>query len=84
MSNLFTGKIVSTDYGDLFGLAELVPTTDTKYSIQIRGGIALVREGSTGKGFLINDEDIFEFTQGEDTLYIKTNPEGLTINIASK
>lgn len=84
MANIFTGRIIATDYTELFNEAELTPTVGNKYTIQITGGIAYVREGDEGRGFLINDEDIITFTQETDDLFIKTNPNGVVVNIAEK
>ena len=82
MANLFTGKILANDYTELFELADLEPTTDTKYKIQVLGDLCWLREGSTGKGFLIEGGNIVQFQQGEDDLFIKTNPDGIVVNIA--
>ena len=84
MGNIFTGRIIALDYTELFNEADLTPTEGNKYTIQITGGIAYVREGDEGRGFLINDEDIFTFTQETDDLFIKTNPNGVVVNIAEK
>lgn len=84
MANIFTGRIIALDYTELFDEAEFNPTEGNKYTIQITGGIAYVREGEEGRGFLINDEDIFTFTQEDTDLFIKTNPNGVVVNIAEK
>lgn len=84
MANIFTGKIIATDYTELFDEAEFNPTEGNKYTIQITGGIAYFREGDEGRGFLVNNEDIITFTQETDDLFIKTNPNGVVVNIAEK
>lgn len=82
MANLFTGKIVATDYADLFGEASLEPVEETAYQIQIRNGIAFLREGSVGTGFILNDGETLTYTDKGSTLYIRTNPNGVVVNIA--
>lgn len=83
MANLYTNKIISLDYGNLAELTGLSFTNGTKYNGQINGGMAILREGSTGRGFIVEDGDSFDFTYGGDTIYIKTNGNGVVLNLAN-
>ena len=82
MANLFTGKIIATDYADLFEQANISPVEETAYQLQIRNGIAFLREGTVGTGFILNDGETLTYTDKGSTLYIKTNPDGVVVNIA--
>lgn len=83
MSNLYSGQIATDgDYETVASLTELTLTSGTTYTLQLLGA-AYVREGSTGKGFYICDNGQFQFTAGDDDLYVRTNPgEKVYLNIA--
>lgn len=82
MANLFTNKIVSTDYGDLATLTSLSFVNKTKYNGEVNNGMAYIKEGTTGRGFTINAGDKFDFTYKGTPIYIKTNAEGVILNLA--
>lgn len=82
MANIFTGKIAETDYENLATATGLTFTTDTKYLVEVRGGMLIAREGTVGKGFIIEDGQRFDFTYKGTPIYIKTNSDGVVLNIA--
>lgn len=85
MANLWTGKIESTDYQKLETLSELEFTEENNYIIQGLDGSFFIREGETGKGFLVQKGEKVQFTQGDDDLYIAKDfglKSAVTVNIA--
>ena len=82
MANLYTGTIKTETYKTLASLTGVTFTSGTKYVIQLRNS-AYIREGTNGKGFIVLDSQPFEYTAGDDDLYIKTYANGCTVNIAS-
>ena len=83
MANLFTDKIVSLGYENLATLTGLTFTNDTKYNGEVDNGMAYIREGTTGRGFTVNAGDRFDFTYKGTPIYIKTNAEGIVLNLAN-
>lgn len=82
MANLYSGSIdTNNTYKTLAEVTDLTFTEGTKYVIQIQNP-AYIREGSTGKGFLIDSNNPFEYTAGDDDLYIKTEFRQCIVNIA--
>lgn len=82
MANLYTGKIdTEGQYKSLASETGVTFVADTKYVIQIQNQ-AMLREGETGEGFLINSPWPIQYTKGEDDLYIKTNNFACIVNIA--
>lgn len=82
MANLFTDKVVATDYTNLAEATGLTFTNDTKYNGQVNGGMVILREGTTGRGFIVEATRCFDFTYTGTPIYIKTNAEGAVINLA--
>lgn len=73
MSNLWSGNIATE--GQYVSLAEksgLSFSSGTKYTIQCQNP-TWVREGEIGRGFFVSDDKPFDYTAGNDTLFIKTD-----------
>lgn len=82
MANLYSGSIdTNGTYKTLAEVTDLTFTKGTKYVIQIQNP-AYIREGTTGKGFLVLSADPFEYTAGDEDLYIKTENRQCVVNIA--
>lgn len=79
MANLFTGRIATNGYETLASKTSLTFTADTKYTIQIQN-VAYLREGTTGKGFIVDTTTPITYTAGSDDLYIKA--DSCIVNIA--
>ena len=69
------------EYHDAAAAGEITFTADKSYAVQILNP-AYIREGGTGSGFYIFDNKPFQFTAGEDSLYIKAANGSVTVNIA--
>lgn len=82
MSNLFTDKITALDYTNLATETGLTFTSGTKYNGQVTGGMVILREGTTGRGFIVEDSENFDFVYSGTPIYIKTNADGSVINLA--
>lgn len=84
MANLGTFTISTDGYETLASATGLTLTEGTKYTIQIIND-AHLREGSTGKGVLIDNTTPITYTATSDDLYINTdNSYGCClVNIAS-
>ena len=84
MANLYTGNLTLGDtYKTLAELTDVTFTNGTTYTIQVYNPCYL-REGTTGRGFLINDFTPFKYVAGADSLYIGKYGyyEEVTVNIA--
>lgn len=82
MTNLFTGNVDTNNlYESLATTSGVIFTSGSKYIIQIANP-AYLREGDTGKGFLVNTDFPIQYTAGEDILYIRT-PRPCYVNIAN-
>jgi len=71
MANLFTGALLFTGYKTVAELTNITFTKGNKYIIQIQNP-CYVREGTEGDGFLVTDPNPFEYTAGDDDLYLGT------------
>lgn len=83
MANLFTNKIISLEDGNLATLTSLSFVNGTKYNGEVNNGMAYIKEGTTGRGFTVNAGDKFDFTYSGTPIYIKTNAEGVLLNLAN-
>lgn len=80
MANLWTGEVVAKDYKSISAISGVTFTNGEKYMLQV-DGIAYLREGTLGKGFIVKNSDVLiEYTASSDVLYIKT--DGCVLNIA--
>lgn len=85
MTNIYTGTINPNGYETLSSLTGVEFVEDVKYSIQLLNP-AYVREGTVGKGFLINSYDPIYYIANA-TLYIapmNDSRTAITINIADE
>lgn len=70
MANLYTGNFtISDEFKTLSSLTDITFTSGTTYTIQVYNPCYL-REGTTGKGFLIIDSTPIKYVAGADALYI--------------
>lgn len=82
MANLFTGSVnTQGEYQDISTLSGVTFVNDTTYTLQIQN-TAWIREGETGKGFLVTDITPFYYTARGNTLYIRTENFPAILNIA--
>lgn len=82
MANIWSGPISNQDYEKLETLAGTTFESGTTYVIQSDNDI-IVREGTDGRGFLIDNGMPFQYTCGTEDLYIKcATPSKAFINIA--
>lgn len=73
MANLWTGTVdTNGEYENLETVSELTFTADTTYTIQSYIGSYYLREGETGRGFLLDPHEKVQYTAGVDDLYICT------------
>ena len=84
MANLYTGTIESTqgEYANVETLTGLTFEDGITYTIQSYFGDYYLCEGSTGKGFYIEQREKVQFTYGGDDLNIKTFNGDVVLNIA--
>ena len=84
MANLYTGNLtVSDEFKTLSSLTNITFTNGTTYTIQVYNPCYL-REGTTGKGFLITNSTPIKYVAGSDSLYIGKfgSYNDITTNIA--
>lgn len=73
MANLWTGNVdTQGEYSNLATISGLTFTSDTTYTIQSYIGSYFLREGETGRGFLLDPHEKVQYTAGVDDLYICT------------
>lgn len=83
MANLWTGVVqANAEYQDLSTLSSITFEEGTSYQIQCLNP-CIVREGTVGGGFTIDNTKPFEFVAKGDDLYIKVSRNSCTVNIAN-
>jgi hypothetical protein len=83
MANLATISVSTNgEYQKLSTLADITFTSGNSYTLQIQGGMVYLREGTTGKGFLLTSSNPFTYVASGDDLYIKVDYNNAIINIA--
>lgn len=88
MANLYSGYVTFEGFKKVSDLTNITFTNGTTYEIQIQTALndkIFVREGTTGKGFIVNEK--FKYIAGDDDLYVgglgSYKVKDVYINIAS-